>query len=65
VTHQTTITRLLGVDPDRKGIQMLRTRAFQGYCEDCGWVGKQRDNYLTARYDVARHRRGGDRGGEL
>jgi hypothetical protein len=56
VTHQATITRLLGVDPEPKGVQMLRTRAFQGYCEDCGWIGRQRDNWFTARCDVAVHK---------
>ena len=71
VTHQATITRLLGVDPNRKGVQMLRTRAFQGYCEDCGWIGPERDNFLTARSDVARHKlagrpvEGGENGGGL
>jgi hypothetical protein len=72
VTHHATITRLLGVDPDRKGVQMLRTRKFQGYCEDCGWIGKQRDNWFTARCDVAVHRaaarqirEGGEPGGGL
>jgi len=59
VTHQATITRLLGVDPDRKGVQMLRTRAFQGYCEDCGWIGKQRENWFTARLDVEVHKLAG------
>jgi len=68
VTHQATITRLLGVDPEKKGVQMLRARAFQGYCEDCGWTGPERANYLTARYDVAVHKaasRGGDPEGGL
>jgi hypothetical protein len=71
LSHQATITRLLGVDPDKKGVQMLRTRAFQGYCEDCGWIGRQRDNCFTARLDVAvhkaqaRNREGGEPAGGL
>jgi hypothetical protein len=68
VTHQAMITRLLGVDPEKKGVQMLRTRKFQGDCEECGRIGKPRDSWFTARNDVEQHRReteGGEPGGGL
>jgi hypothetical protein len=58
VTHPATITRVLGVGPETEGLPVrpLRTVAFRGHCGECGWLGRKRGNYLTARYDVAQHK---------
>jgi hypothetical protein len=31
-------------------------RGFRGYCEECGWLGPVRTNYITCRHDAGKHR---------